>query len=74
MYSTTIGTIALVEIRRHQKHTEILIRKRPFQRLVRKIAHGGSSSSPGSPLHFQPGAIVAQQEAAEAMLVREFES
>ena len=37
-YSTLIGTVALREIRRYQKGTELLIRKAPFQRLVREIA------------------------------------
>ena len=32
------GTVALREIRRYQKTTELLIRKLPFQRLVREIA------------------------------------
>jgi histone H3 len=32
------GTFALREIRRCQKSTELLIRKLPFQRLVREIA------------------------------------
>ena len=32
------GTVALREIRLYQKSTELLIRRLPFQRLVRKIA------------------------------------
>ncbi|KAK8274162.1 hypothetical protein V6Z12_D10G055800 [Gossypium hirsutum] len=32
------GTVALREIRKYQKSTELLIRKLPFQRLVREIA------------------------------------
>ena len=32
------GTVALREIRKYQKSTELLIRKAPFQRLVREIA------------------------------------
>jgi histone H3 len=31
------GTVALREIRKYQKSTELLIRKLPFQRLVREI-------------------------------------
>ncbi|CAF87058.1 unnamed protein product, partial [Tetraodon nigroviridis] len=31
-------TVAMREIRRYQKSTELLIRKLPFQRLVREIA------------------------------------
>jgi len=34
------GTVALREIRRYQKSTDLLIRKLPFQRLVREIAQG----------------------------------
>ena len=32
------GTVALRDIRRFQKSTDLLIRKLPFQRLVREIA------------------------------------
>ena len=32
------GTVCLREIRKYQKSTELLIRKLPFQRLVREIA------------------------------------
>ncbi|RYH19773.1 hypothetical protein EON65_25545 [archaeon] len=32
------GTVALREIRKYQKSTELLIRKLPFQRLVREIS------------------------------------
>jgi histone H3/H4 len=32
------GTVALREIRRYQKSTDLLIRKLPFQRLVREVA------------------------------------
>ena len=34
------GTVALREIRKYQKSTDLLIRKLPFQRLVREIAQG----------------------------------
>ena len=37
------GTVALREIRKYQKSTELLIRKLPFQRLVREIAQVGMS-------------------------------
>ena len=33
-------TVALREIRKYQKSTELLVRKLPFQRLVREIAQG----------------------------------
>lgn len=38
------GALALREIRAYQKRTELLIRKLPFQRLVREIAQGQWSS------------------------------
>jgi histone H3 len=38
MFPNNSGTVALREIRRYQKSTELLIRKLPFQRLVREIA------------------------------------
>uniref|UniRef100_A0A1A9VRG2 Histone H3 n=1 Tax=Glossina austeni TaxID=7395 RepID=A0A1A9VRG2_GLOAU len=58
------GTIALREIRRYQKSTELLIRKLPFQRLVREIAQDFKTD-----LRFQSAAIGALQEASEAYLV-----
>ncbi|ORX96525.1 histone H3.2 [Basidiobolus meristosporus CBS 931.73] len=62
------GTVALREIRRYQKTTELLINKLPFQRLVREIA-----SEFKSDLRFQGTAIAALQEATEAYLVGLFE-
>ncbi|KAJ7265861.1 histone-fold-containing protein [Mycena haematopus] len=55
------GTVALREIRRYQKSTELLIRKLPFQRLVREIAQDFKTD-----LRFQSSAVMALQEAAEA--------
>jgi histone H3 len=62
------GTVALREIRRYQKSTELLIRKLPFQRLVREIAQEYRSD-----LRFQHTAVLALQEAAESYLVGLFE-
>ena len=62
------GTVALREIRRYQKSTELLIRKLPFQRLVREIAQEFKSD-----LRFQGSAVLALQEASEAYLVGLFE-
>lgn len=62
------GTVALREIRRYQKTTELLIRKLPFQRLVRELAEEFKQG-----LCFQSTAILALQEAAEAYLVALFE-
>ena len=50
------GTVALREIRRYQKSTELLIRKLPFQRLVREIAQDFKTD-----LRFQSAAIGALQ-------------
>lgn len=62
------GTVALREIRRFQKSTDLLIRKLPFQRLVREVAEGVAKD-----LRFQSTALLALQEAAEAFLVGLFE-
>ncbi|KLO17908.1 histone H3 [Schizopora paradoxa] len=62
------GTVALREIRRYQKSTELLIRKLPFQRLVREIAQDFKTD-----LRFQSSAVMALQEASEAYLVSLFE-
>ncbi|XP_067881493.1 histone H3-like [Heterodontus francisci] len=62
------GSVALREIRRYQKSTELLIRKLPFQRLVREIAQDFKTD-----LRFQSSAVMALQEASEAYLVGLFE-
>ena len=62
------GTVALREIRKYQKSTDLLIRKLPFQRLVREIAQDFKTD-----LRFQSSAVLALQEAAEAYLVGLFE-
>ena len=63
------GTEALKEIRKFQKSTELLIRKLPFQRLVRAIAQEKKSD-----VRFQRDAILALQEASEAYLVNLFDN
>ena len=60
-----LGTVALREIWRYQKSMELLIRKLPFQRLVREIAQSLTKTD----IRFQSGAIIALQEASEAYLV-----
>jgi histone H3 len=62
------GTVALREIRKYQKTTNLLIRKLPFQRLVREIAQNFRPD-----LLFQSTAILAIHEASEAYLVGLFE-
>ena len=62
------GTVAIREIRKYQKSTELLIRKLPFQRLVREISQDFNSN-----LRFQSSAIAALQEATESYMVGLFE-
>ena len=62
------GTVALREIRKYQKSTDTLIRKAPFQRLVREILQDFKSD-----FRMQSTALLAMQEAAEAYLVGLFE-
>ena len=62
------GIAALKEIRHFQKGTSLLIRKLPFQRLVREIAGDFKTD-----LRFQQAAVEALQEASEAYLVGLFE-
>ena len=57
-----------MEIRRYQKTTKLLIRKLPFQRLIREVAQECKSN-----LCFQSSAIVALQEATESFLISLFE-
>jgi histone H3 len=62
------GTVALREMKHYMKSTDLLIRKLPFQRLVRDIAKDFKTE-----LRFQSSAILALQEAVEAFLVGRFE-
>ena len=59
---------SLTKHSRYQKSTELLIRKLPFQRLVREIAQDFKTD-----LRFQSSAVMALQEASEAYLVGLFE-
>lgn len=56
------------EIRRYQKSTDLLIRCLPFQRLVKEICQSFKHD-----LRWQLTAMLALQEAAEALLVKLFE-
>jgi histone H3 len=58
------GTVALQEIRKYQKRTELILPKRPFLRLVKEVAQ---DMLPG--LQFQSTAVQALQEASEAYIV-----
>ena len=68
------GTLALLEIRRYQKSTDLLIKKLPFQQLVREIALDilPQTGFKGE-IRFQSQAIMALQESAESYLVGLFE-
>ncbi|KAE8219838.1 hypothetical protein CF319_g6544 [Tilletia indica] len=63
------GTVALREIRKYQKSTELCLRKLPFQRLCREICQDVIKTD----MRFQSAALGALQEASEAYLVSLFE-
>ena len=60
------GTRPLMEIWHYQKSVEFLIRKLPFQRVVREVAQNLGVIDD---LRFTPEAIFALQEASEVFLV-----
>ena len=62
------GTVAPREIRKYQKTTELLLRKKPCNRLVREISQDIKFD-----FSFKPNAIKALQESAEVFLVERFE-
>jgi len=64
------GTVALREIRRYQKSSDLLLHKAPFMRLVRHIQQQMENSGRGTIVsaRFQKSAIFALQHAAEAYL------
>lgn len=63
------GQLALREISKYQKNTELLMRKIPFQRLVREITYDVDPKD----YRFQASALLALQEAAEAYIVGLYE-
>ncbi|KAI9033252.1 putative histone 3 [Hyaloraphidium curvatum] len=71
------GTVALREIRKYQKTTDLLIRKLPFARVVKEIAQEYVSlqfeAGETAGMRWQGAAIAALQEAAESYLVHLFE-
>ena len=62
------GTVALREIRKYQKSTDLMLPRAPFQRLVRSICHDIDHD-----LRFQSQALIALQEASEAYITGIFE-
>jgi histone H3 len=63
------GTVALREIRKFQKNTDLLIRKAPFQHLVRVILQAISKNSD---MQMQSTALLALQEATKYFMVDVF--
>ena len=63
------GTVALMQIRRYQRSTELLIRKLSFQRLVKEVVLQMFQQQ----YRFQSTALLALQEASEQFLVNMFE-
>jgi histone H3 len=63
------GTVALREIQKFQKTTDLLLRKTPFQHLVQEIVHNMSRKSD---LQMQGIDLLALQEAAEYFMVDVF--
>ncbi|PUZ65459.1 hypothetical protein GQ55_3G224500 [Panicum hallii var. hallii] len=64
------GTVALREIRKYQKSTELLIPFAPFVRLVREVT---DFYSRGNVTRWTPEALLAIQEAAEFHVIELFE-
>ncbi len=64
------GTVALREIRKYQKSTDLMFRRKPFQLLVRELAQ---EFMPGLNLRWQLQALEALQHAAEAYITGLFE-
>lgn len=63
------GTVALREIRKYQRSTELLIRKLPFARLVREITNNLAPV----PFRWTAEGLLALQEATEDFIVHLFE-
>jgi histone H3 len=62
------GTRALMEIRKYQRSTELVIRRAPFLRLVKEVCQEFKTD-----LRWQSTALMALQEATEAYAVGLFE-
>ncbi|KAF9485269.1 histone H3 [Pholiota conissans] len=70
------GTVALREIRKYQKSTDLLLQKLPFSRIVREITQEMTTNTNftnSADLRWQSSALLALQEATEAYLVHLFE-
>ena len=58
------GTVALREIRKYQRSTDLLLRKVPFQRFVREVMQEIDNQA-----RFSMKALIAAQQVAEAKMV-----
>jgi histone H3 len=68
------GTVALRKIRRYQKSTDLLIRKTPFQRLVREVLQDVKTHTFADKIQrFQAASVLALQESVEAFSIGLFE-
>ena len=73
-----LGMLALREIRKYQHSTDSLIKRTPFNKLIKEISqeYRICPDGPGTPsvqVRFQSTALAALQEAAENLLVGLFE-
>lgn len=68
MLKKNLGQNVIRDIRKYQKSTDLMLKKLPFQRLVREIAQ-----SIRHDLRFQSSALLAIQEATESYLTTLFE-
>jgi len=68
------GTVALREIRKYQKSTDLLIRRRPFSRLVKEICAQVCQDNNLRDKRFRKTAMEALQAAAEDYLTKMFSS
>eukprot|EP01084_Bolivina_argentea_P099640 179092_1 len=62
------GTVALRDIKKYQKVTDLLLRRLPFQRLVREITAGWNAQA-----KFASAALLALQEATESYVTKAWE-
>ena len=62
------GTVALREIRKYQKSTDLLLRKLPFQRIVKDITQSYKQD-----IRYRSSALEALQHSCEAFIVGLFE-
>ena len=67
------GVLALREIRRYQRNTDLLLKKMPFARLVRELSQKYNSTPQDGEKRWQVDALEALQEATEAYLIKLFE-